>query len=155
MMITSRATDYALLLLMHLAKLPPNETTSVKKVSEASNISIRFLANIANKLSIARIISSHRGVGGGIRLAKASNQISIREVIESVDGPIQTMFCQNATEDCSLESSCGMKFFWDDIQQTIVNKLEQTTIQNLISKTICVPQAKTTNQHSSFEVSAF
>lgn len=134
MMISSRATDYALLLLMCLGKLPENQTSSVKKVAEELNISVRFLANIANKLSIARIILSYRGVGGGIRLAKSSNQVTVREVIEAVDGPVQTMFCQNAAEHCNHEATCRMKFFWDGVQDMVIGKLEQTTIHDLLTK---------------------
>jgi len=132
MKITSRASDYALLLLIHLAALKSEETSSIKKVSASLNLSLRFLANIANKLSIARILVSHRGVGGGIRLARLPNQISVREVIEAVDGPIQTMFCQNTSEACNHETSCSMKHFWDGMQNTIIGKLTDTTIGHLV-----------------------
>lgn len=130
MKITSRASDYALLLLIHLASLPAEETTNVKKVAEKLKISLRFLANIANKLAIARIIVSHRGTGGGIRLGRPSHTVSIREVIEAVDGPIQTMFCQNSPEVCSHEVGCQMKYFWDEIQGTVMARLNQASIQD-------------------------
>ncbi len=131
MKITSRASDYALLLLIHLSGIPDQETLSIKKIATQLKLSLRFLANIANKLSIARIVVSHRGVGGGIQLARPANHISVREVIEAVEGPIQTMFCQNTHELCSHEQLCHMKFFWDDIQGTVVNKLATTTIGDL------------------------
>lgn len=134
MKITSRASDYALLLLMELARLQNEETVSVKKVSERLHLSIRFLANIANKLVIARILISHRGLGGGIRLARAVHEISVRNVIEAVDGPIQTMFCQNTIELCCHENFCDMKHFWDDLQGTVMQKLNATTIADLVHK---------------------
>lgn len=133
MHLVSRASDYALLLLTYLAKLGPEGSANVKKISVHYNLSVRFLANIANKLSIARILISHRGIGGGIRLAKPGSQISIREVMEVVDGPIQAMFCQNTEEECSHEMSCLMKSFWDDVQGTIMNKLNKTTINDLVT----------------------
>lgn len=133
MKITSRASDYALLLLMFLAKLKEEETTNVKKASATLKLSVRFMANIANKLAIARILVSHRGIGGGIRLAKPITSISVREVIEAVDGPVQTMFCQNTHELCSHEELCQMKTFWDDIQNTVVHKMTQTTIGSLVA----------------------
>ena len=132
MKITSRASDYALLLLIHLAALKNEETSSIKKVSASLNLSLRFLANITNKLSIARILVSHRGVGGGIRLSRLPHQITVREVIEAVDGPIQTMFCQNTSEACNHEVSCSMKHFWDGLQTSIMDKLTDTTIGHLV-----------------------
>jgi Rrf2 family protein len=133
MKITSRASDYGLLLLLYLAKLPLDETASIKKIAEFHHLSIRFLANIANKLTMARIVLSHRGLGGGVKLARPSDSITVRQVIEAVDGPVQTMFCQNSDENCSHEVSCNMKHFWDDIQNSVMSKLTNTTIADLIT----------------------
>ncbi|OGQ06939.1 MAG: hypothetical protein A3G32_07010 [Deltaproteobacteria bacterium RIFCSPLOWO2_12_FULL_40_28] len=133
MKFTSRASDYALLLLIHLSKLKEGETTNIKKATTELKLSLRFLANIASKLSIARIILSHRGVGGGIRLAKPASQITIREVIEAVDGPVQTMFCQNTSEICNHEMMCQMKHFWNDTQHLLVERLVNTSIATLVN----------------------
>lgn len=129
--ITSRASDYALLLLLYLAQLAKDETASVKKIASYHKLSIRFLANIANRLAVSRIIIAHRGVGGGLKLAKPSHEISLREVIEAVDGPIQTMFCQNTHEICCHEFLCQMKKFWDGLQGDVISKLNKTTIGDL------------------------
>lgn len=134
MIITSRATDYALLLVMELAKLEEDERSNIKKISSDLNLSTRFLANISNKLTTAGVINSHRGIGGGVRLAKNSDDITVKEILEAIDGPIQTMLCQSQSDDCSLEISCNMKFFWDELQQMIIDKLAQTSIKNLIEK---------------------
>lgn len=134
MRITSRASDYALLLLIHLASLPENEATNVKKIGKELNLSVRFLANIANKLTLARVIHSNRGVGGGVRLAKSASEISIKEVIESVEGPVQTMFCQNTADLCHHETLCSMKHFWDEVQDVVIEKLKITSIATLAEK---------------------
>lgn len=133
MKITSKASDYGLLLMMHLAALPPDGTTNIKKAAEQMHLSMRFLANIANKLTIARILVAQRGIGGGIKLAKPAHSISVREIIEAIDGPIQTMFCQNTTETCHHMGICNMKHFWDDVQYVVTHKLTTTTIADLQS----------------------
>ena len=135
MKVTSRASDYALLLLIYLSNQPAANMVSVKTIAHALNISLRFLANIANKLAIARIILSHRGNGGGIRLARPGTSVSVREVIEAIDGPIQTMFCQNTQEVCCHELTCQMKHFWDDIQNGVIHKLDTASIADLASST--------------------
>lgn len=129
--ITSRASDYALLLLLYLAQLSEGKTASVRKIALYHKLSTRFLANIANRLAVSRIIIAHRGVGGGLKLAKPSHEISLREVIEAVDGPIQTMFCQNTHEICCHEFLCQMKKFWDGLQEDVISKLNKTTIGDL------------------------
>lgn len=134
MRITSRASDYALLLLTHLASLPVNEASNVKKIGEELQLSVRFLANIANKLGTAKIIFANRGAGGGIKLGKPAHEISVQEVIESVEGPIQTMFCQNTNDLCHHETHCSMKHFWDGVQDVVIDKLKTTMIADLVKK---------------------
>lgn len=134
MKITSRASDYGLSLLIHLSSTlarPADETMSVKRAAAELKISLRFLANIANKLAIARILTSHRGSNGGMGLARPSDRITVREVIEAIDGPVQTMFCQNTEEVCTLQIHCHMKHFWDEIQATVMKRLNTTTIADL------------------------
>lgn len=133
MKITSRASDYALLLLMYLAALPKDETASVKKIAVHHKLSLRFLANIANKLTIARLVIAQRGIGGGMKLARSADEISVRNVIEAVEGPIQTMFCQNTHELCSHEALCHMKNFWDEIQDDVMTRLSEKKIGDLIA----------------------
>lgn len=133
MKIASRATDYALLMLLDLAKNDDgDELLGIKSLALKLGISVRFLANIANKLTIARILISHRGSNGGVRLAQKPNEISVRQVIEAVDGPIQTMFCQNTVEACLHQPSCQMKFFWDDLQTTVMDRLDSTSLATLL-----------------------
>ncbi|MBX7148999.1 Rrf2 family transcriptional regulator [bacterium] len=134
MNITSRASDYALLMLIHMATLPEGESTNVKKIASHLGLSLRFLANIAGKLTTAHIIESQRGIGGGIKLKKDASTVSIRDVIEAVDGPVQTMFCQNDHENCSHLSACNMKHFWDDLQGLVVHKLTATSIAHLAAQ---------------------
>lgn len=133
MKITSRASDYGLLLLIYLGRHPGEEMKSVKCIAKDLDISLRFLANIANKLALAHIIVSHRGNGGGVRLARTSGEITVREVIEAIDGPVQTMFCQNTHEVCTHEWNCQMKHFWDGIQENVMHRLSSTTIADLSS----------------------
>lgn len=130
MKITSRASDYAILMLISLAK-EEAMFSNVKRIAAELKISLRFLAAIANKLTAAKITSATRGQGGGIRLARTPETISIRDVIEAVDGPIQTMFCQNTDDMCTREPMCSVKHVWDDIQTWVTARLAATTLRDL------------------------
>lgn len=130
MKITSRASDYAILMLIFLSK-EAEMFSNVKRIAAELKISLRFLATIASKLTLAKIISATRGQGGGIRLARNPETISIRDVIEAVDGPIQTMFCQNTHEVCTRETMCTVKHVWDDIQSWVTTRLAATTLHDL------------------------
>lgn len=141
MKLTSRAGDYALLLLIHLAGLPDGESTNIKKVAEKLNLSGRFLANISNKLVTHRLVTAQRGTKGGIRLAKPATAISVKEVIEATDGPIQTMFCQNTHLSCNFEELCRMKYLWDGIQNLVIGKLTETTIADLAKHPASIPES--------------
>ncbi len=141
MKLTSRASDYALLLLTYLAEVSGREIATVRRAAEELGISSSFLGNITNKLAVARLIISHRGMGGGIRLSRPAAAISVRAVMEAIDGPLQAMFCQNTTELCDHERCCHMKSFWDELQSDVIERLEQTTIADFVARTQAVKGA--------------
>ena len=119
----SKATDYGLLLVIHLAKLDEGERTSVRSVASTCNISERFLANIVAQLSTAGIVCSRRGAGGGIWLARPSEDISLRDVIEVLEGPLELFDCQRIPSLCQQEDACTMKRFWNEVRDGLMSTL--------------------------------
>lgn len=127
----TRASDYALILLSHLAKLEPGMNTSVKKIASTCGVPERFLAIIVHRLSTMGLIISLRGMNGGIRLGRHSSEITLRDVVEAIEGPIGFVECQKQIGLCSLEDNCLTKPFWDAVHEKILMSLSETTIENL------------------------
>ncbi|MFN7951563.1 MAG: Rrf2 family transcriptional regulator [bacterium] len=119
----SKATDYGLLLLIDLAKLSNGEFTSVRQVARSKGISERFLGSIVRELANAGILSSRRGTNGGIRLAKPSSEISLADVIEALEGPIELFDCQRLPNLCQHEDLCSLRTFWNGLRDELRGSL--------------------------------
>jgi len=87
MKLTARS-EYALLALVHLARQGPRGYVAVHSVAEAQGIPPKFLEQILLVLKRAHYVNSLKGQGGGYRLARPADRISLAEVIRLLDGPL-------------------------------------------------------------------
>lgn len=84
-----RASAYGLLALVHMADHQHNGTpTQVQQISDATGIPVEYLRKLMGRLSRARLIKSIRGRRGGFRLAQSVKRISVLQVVEAIEGPI-------------------------------------------------------------------
>jgi Rrf2 family protein len=138
-----KATDYAFVILAHLSTIPAGESTNSKTVAKECKIPERFLANIVHSLSKSGIIKSRKGMNGGISLAKDSSKITLRDVVEAIEGNIGLVDCQKDERICQIESVCSVKHFWDDQNEKILAPLNNTTLEDFLSYTNSTVRKKT------------
>lgn len=105
----SKQVDYAFQLIARLAKLEKSASLSLKKFSLQSSISFLFLQKIAKLLREAGIIKSIKGKNGGYLLVKPVEKITVKEVIEAVEGPYNTVSCSSDAKCCEKNKKCSMK----------------------------------------------
>ena len=89
----TRQADYALRAMLYLSRMPENQKAATSQIAEEQRIPPSFLAKIVSQLSIAGLIHTSRGARGGVSLARPSEEISVLEVIEAIDGPIALNAC--------------------------------------------------------------
>ena len=89
----TRQADYATRAVLCLARNGKGERMSTSRVAREQKIPPAFLAKIISQLSVAGVLHTSRGAHGGITLAREPEQITLLEVIEAIDGPIQLNMC--------------------------------------------------------------
>jgi len=100
-------TDFALRTLMYLASR--GGRASVGEVAEFFGISRDHLAKVAQRLVRERFVRSQRGVGGGLELARAADQISVGEVIERMEGSLHLLDCVVMENVCRIQPGCRLR----------------------------------------------
>src|SRR5690348_151487 len=114
----TRAADYALRAMIHLAGLPAGRRVSSTELAEAADASEAFLAKVLQKLVVRGLVTSYRGQGGGFQLGKSAAEISILDVVESVEGPIVLNCCLHpSSAGCKRSSWCAAHIVWADAQR--------------------------------------
>ncbi|WP_187648204.1 RrF2 family transcriptional regulator [Nitrosophilus labii] len=132
-MLFTRATEYALLSLILIAKR--NEPMGTDMLSRQLGIPKSFLAKILQNLARQGILKSFKGATGGFMLAKSPKELSIKEIAKSAEGKNISVFdCSPAQEYCPSNkgSFCTLWPFLNKLQNKIDIFLEELTLQDLM-----------------------
>jgi len=126
----------AVRIILFLSLRGVGEKTGAKMISENENIPIRFTLKILRKLKIAGLVCSFRGQSGGYALLKEPESISLKEVIEVIDGPIVMNKCLGESGLCDLERSsvCPVHYYLGSVQKDVSDKLSSINFKMLIDK---------------------
>ena len=134
MMQLTRKADYAIRSMIYLAGLPEDRVALIGEIAEATQVPPAFLAKILQRFVKAGIVISARGVSGGFSLACSPEQITLREVIETVEGPFAPNLCVMSNGTCSLSTTCPVHPVWRRIQSTVQGILDEVTLKTMIKK---------------------
>jgi Rrf2 family protein len=129
----TRQADYATRAVLHLARAGKDQLIPTREVAIKQNIPSSFLSKIIAQLSIAGLLHTYRGAKGGIRLARQPQNITLLEVIEAIDGPIQLNVCVEGEGFCSFEDNCSIRSVWYEAQKNLITKLRSTNFAQLIA----------------------
>jgi Rrf2 family iron-sulfur cluster assembly transcriptional regulator len=135
----TRRDEYGLKGLLFLAQQPDEKIFLVSEISRGQNIPERFLAKIFQQLSKAGVLRSVRGSKGGFSLKKAAAEITMKEVIEALEGPIAINRCLLRKGECGDEQECPLYGVLEEAQEGLVKVLERTTIEDLVKR---IPNGK-------------
>jgi Rrf2 family iron-sulfur cluster assembly transcriptional regulator len=129
--VISQAARYAIRSLAYLESLGSDKYVAVRTISEELAISPTFLAKILKRLVKSELIDTYRGPNGGIRLTRAASTITIRQVIESVDGESLFRDCVLGLPGCGNEAPCPMHNSWASLREQLQNTFDSETIARL------------------------
>ena len=130
----SRKVDSGLFLLIELLKNPKG-IRSLREIADANNMSFYFLQKVALELRKSGLINSQRGKMGGYKIIKSPDKVTLREIIEVLEGPVAVMHCLSKNSCgpvCERENSCHAKTGLQFINNTIIDSLEKTTLLNFL-----------------------
>jgi len=120
----TQSVDYAIILLSTLVK--EKNSLSIKKIAEINALSFSFLQKVAGLLRQAKLIKAERGKYGGYTINKDPNKLTIKEIIEAIEGPIAIVPCLKEARICTHSFNCKAKFGFakinDEIQNLILSK---------------------------------
>ncbi len=134
----SRKTKYGLKALSYLARENSKDPVQIIVISEAENISQKFLESILLILRKATILQSKKGKGGGYFLAKPAEEITIASILRVLEGPIAMVPCVSLNfyekcDDCPDEEACSVHRLMLQVRDTNLGIFENTTLADLIA----------------------
>ena len=125
-------SDYAVRLVRVLAQTP--DRLDGKTLAERAGVSPRFTLKIMQKLVLSGIVQSYKGAHGGYVLSRPATEITLREVIEAVEGQYRFSRCLDGDYECGCAEGerCPFQTVFDEITKMVTDKLDETTFDRLI-----------------------
>jgi len=127
----TRGGEYALRAMAYLARCPEGRVCSLHDICQAQEIPESFLAKILQSLAHAGLASSQRGAHGGFALARPAAEISMRDIVEAVDGPIALNPCVLWPNECTRSAECELHKAWMHAQQQLMEILGSIKLSTL------------------------
>ena len=131
----TRAADYAVRVMVHLASRREGERVPLAALVRATEVSGSFLSKVLQRLVHTGMVSSHRGTGGGFCLREPREKTTLLEVIETIEGPLQLNVCLGIGQGCDRQGWCGAHSVWQQAQEALSDVLRRATIGELARAT--------------------
>ena len=130
----SRRARYALCGIFDLAYNGAGEPVRVQSIGERQGIPFRFLEQIFQDLRKAGLVRGKRGPGGGYVLTRRPEDISLREIVEAIEGPLAT--AEDAGTHSWSESTHRPDFLWGDLSSRMAEVLGEITVSDLCREAV-------------------
>lgn len=123
---------YAVTAMIDLALHQDKRLVSLSEISEVQDISLSYLEQLFSRLRRYEIVEGVRGPGGGYRLARSADDISIADIINAVDEKLDATRC-SGHENCQGGRKCITHELWFDLSQRIYGFLHDLTLSDVIT----------------------
>lgn len=130
----TRGTDYGTLGILYLARQPRDRVVLLSEIAKAQDVPENYLAKVFQDLTKAGLVRSHRGARGGFSLARTPEDISLRQIIEAIEGPLALSRCLDPREGCERSPECPVHAALARAQDALVLSLDSVTLSSLAAQ---------------------
>jgi len=131
MEVIRRNTGYGLRALVHMAVSSDGASFNAEELAEAAETTVGFMHKILQALRHAGIVASKRGPGGGFRLARERDEVTLLEAVEALQGPLTVNRCVIGLELCHRSDACPLRPTWVKVQREMEQALGDTTLADI------------------------
>lgn len=125
---------YAIRMMADIAAHSVEGPVPLRDVARRQELSKLYLSQLATPLRNASLLKSVWGNKGGYVLGRDAAQVSLREIIEAVDGPVAIIDCVLAPESCERSPHCVSIGVWSSINDAITGILERYSLDDLVAE---------------------
>ena len=132
--VVRRNTDYAVRLMVNLARRYGDGPVSTRTAAIEENVSYQLACKLMQSLQKAKLLKSSMGPKGGFSLGRKPSEISLLDVISAIQGPIRISRCVLIPKACSQYRNCSVRDRLADLQKGINDNLAKIMLNELTHK---------------------
>jgi Rrf2 family protein len=134
-MILTRRSDYGLRAAIELARRHNVGLLSARQIAQQHGLPVAFVKKLLQALCRAGLVRATVGQQGGYALARSPGKISIRELLETLEGNLSPVLCLTPDHNCELTLGCSTQRVWKQIDRKIQETLESISLQDVLTLT--------------------
>ena len=133
----TKQTDYGIVLLTYIGNKPIDTAWTARGLADITGIPPAMVGKILKILTRSELLISQRGAQGGYRLARDPKQISVGDIVLSLDGPPALTDCLSAQNYDCIVDSCSLQPSWRRINNAIHDALNEITLHEMAELQNC------------------
>ena len=128
----TRLTDYGIVLLTQFASKAEKSILNARELSTETGIPLPTVSKVLKTLAHSELLETHRGIKGGFHLARPASEITVADMVCSLEGPIAMTECGGHEEgSCEMESLCVVRDKWKKINEAVIAALKDVSLADL------------------------
>lgn len=127
----TRAADYSVRVMIHLASLPRGTRANLNDLAAKVDVPAVFLSKVLQRLVKAGLVASQRGKQGGFQLACDPAAVTLFDLLEALDSVPSLNACVTGAEGCDRSGACGAHLVWMEAQERMREVLASSSIERL------------------------
>ncbi len=137
----NRQTDYAVRVILALAKRDEGTRLSTGEIQQEMLIPPSFMSRIVAQLAKAGLLTTFPGRDGGVTLPRPASQITLKDVVEAFEGPILLSACLQVKgeDDCPFQAHCPVRTKWGRVQVAMLREMASISFADLAEETQLIP----------------
>ena len=137
----NRQTDYAVRVILALAKDTDTLRMASSKIQREMLIPKAFMGRIVARLAAHGLVKTFAGRDGGMELSRPASELTIKDVVEAFEGPILLSECMQSKgeDDCPFRLNCPVRSKWGRVQVAMLREMAAITFEDLAIEALGVP----------------
>jgi Rrf2 family protein len=137
----NRQTDYAVRVVLALAKHPRGTRLASGIIQREMLIPKAFMSRIVAKLAANGLVETFAGREGGLELPRPASEITLRDVVDAFEGPILLSECltSKGEDDCPFRVGCPVSNKWGRVQVAMMREMAAITFESLAQEAAGIP----------------
>ncbi len=128
----TRAEEYGIIGVIYLAEQDRDRVVPLSEIAQAQDVPEKFLAKIFQNLTKSGMVRSHRGVKGGFTFARKPEDVSIREIVEIIQGPYHLIRCLHEVDCCEKYKECPIRLVLEEAEEKLLEVFNKYNVGQMI-----------------------
>ena len=126
---------FAVTAMLDIALQEGSQPVALNEISERQNISLSYLEQLFGKLRRRALVTSVRGPGGGYRISRSTESITVGEIIRAVDETVDATQC-GGLKNCKDDKECITHELWTGLNEHIFDYMDTVKLSDLVEKRV-------------------